>query len=367
MLKLNTIYYSDNSEMIFQKNKDGKIHSIHADGTIEGDLEGNTLKGVFHNPKVNVSGLVELTFDENGFTGKWKKGMNQGPMRGKWNGQLKKENPIEINIPIEIKNLLKTNLIDPSCGLDLIYNMFEAYLFDQFDLGNATTKKDNYHLTKYDLVNDFSFLKNLNARSIGIDFPIKLSKGKNRPVLMICAMDPLRADNKLKSPEENISDWVPFSIIKNPKKENKYSEKENLHFFHTLLEKYDLYLTDIYKVFYREETKISNKISNYTNLQIHRNILESEVNIIKPTAILTLGNGARDAICELYKIYSPNWNNDIFKINLENKCSLVLAPHISGAANGSKAPILSNLKYQEIPGKNNTKYANIILSILTNS
>jgi hypothetical protein len=213
-------------------------------------------------------------------------------------------------------------------------------------------------------VNDFSFLKELNVRSIGIDFPIKLSRGKNRPVLMVCAMDPLRTDNEQKLPEDKLTDWVPFSVIKNPAKEKKYSEKENLQFFNTLLKDFDLYLTDIYKLFYRDGTKISNKIKTYTDLSIHREILETEINCIKPTAILTLGNGARDAICELFKIYPPTWNTEIFKINPDNGCSLVMVPHISGAANGSKAPILNNVSYQDIPGNNNTKYANIILKEL---
>ena len=99
-------------------------------------------------------------------------------------------------------------------------------------------------------------------------------------------------------------------------------------------------------------------------MAIHREILETEINCINPTAILTLGNGARDAICELYKIYPPTWTNEIFKTNLENGCSLVMVPHISGAANGSKAPILNNVSYHDIPGNNNTKYANIILKEL---
>jgi hypothetical protein len=41
-------------------------------------------------------------------------------------------------------------------------------------------------------------------------------------------------------------------------------------------------------------------------------------------------------------------------------CSLLMAPHISGAANGSKAPILNNPKYASVTGANNGKYANFI-------
>ena len=364
MLKLNTTYYADENEIVFQQNEVGTINSTYADGTIEGKMEGNTLKAVFHNPKVNVSGIIEITFHKTGFVGKWKKGMEPGPMKGKWSGEIQKESHLTISIPAEIKILLKSKVINPSCGFDMIYQSFDMYFKEQYNLIQNSQNQVDYQLSKFDLVADFSFLKDLSVRTIGIDFPIKLSKGKNRPVLMICAMDPLRADNEQKLPEDKLSDWVPFSVIKNPDKEKKYSEKENLQFFYTLLKDFDIYLTDIYKIFYREGNKISNKINHYTSLPIHREILETEINCIKPTAILTLGNGARDAICELYKIYPPTWTNEIFKTNLENGCSLVMVQHISGAANGSKAPILNNVSYHDIPGNNNTKYANIILKEL---
>jgi hypothetical protein len=364
MLKLNTPYLADEKEIVFQQNNDGTIKSTYADGTIQGKMEGNTLKAIFHNPIVNVSGKMEITFHETGFAGKWKNGMEPGPMKGKWNGEIQQENQLRISIPNEIKELLKSKVINPSCGIDHIYQAYDAYFNEQYDLPVERPEEFDYQLSKFDLVNDFSFLKELNVRSIGIDFPIKLSRGKNRPVLMVCAMDPLRTDNEQKLPEDKLTDWVPFSVIKNPAKEKKYSEKENLQFFNTLLKDFDLYLTDIYKLFYRDGTKISNKIKTYTDLSIHREILETEINCIKPTAILTLGNGARDAICELFKIYPPTWNTEIFKINPDNGCSLVMVPHISGAANGSKAPILNNVSYQDIPGNNNTKYANIILKEL---
>jgi hypothetical protein len=256
-------------------------------------------------------------------------------------------------------------LINPSGGIDVIYQAFGTYFMEQYNLIQKNQNQVDYQLSKFDLAADFSFLKDLSVRTIGIDFPIKLSKGKNRPVLMICAMDPLRAENQLKLPEENVTDWVPFSVIKNPSKETKYSEKENLQFFYSLLKEFDLYLTDVYKVFYREGNKISNKIKAYTDLIIHREILESEINVVNPAAILTLGNGARDAICQLYKIHPPTWNNEIFKTAIENNRTLVMVPHISGAANGSKAPILHNPKYACVTGVNNRKYANIILSEIT--
>ena len=45
-------------------------------------------------------------------------------------------------------------------------------------------------------------------------------------------------------------------------------------------------------------------------------------------------------------------------------CSLLMVPHISGAANGYKAPRLNNPKYASVTEVNNGKYATFILKTL---
>ncbi|MFN6037357.1 MAG: hypothetical protein ACK452_02730, partial [Bacteroidota bacterium] len=57
-------------------------------GKLTGTLEGNLLKATFHNTKANATGLMEISFHENGFDAKWKSGLEPGPMRGKWEGKL---------------------------------------------------------------------------------------------------------------------------------------------------------------------------------------------------------------------------------------------------------------------------------------
>lgn len=89
MIKLNTPYTVDKIEkVIFSKDANGNIIGTYNDGTLQGALEGNVLKATFKNTKVNVTGLMELTFHNSGFEGKWKKGTEPGPMKGKWNGYL---------------------------------------------------------------------------------------------------------------------------------------------------------------------------------------------------------------------------------------------------------------------------------------
>jgi hypothetical protein len=89
MIKLNTPYTIENGDIVtFEEGKNGTINGAYTDSTLTGIMEGNLLKATFHNKKVNVAGLIEITFHENGFNAKWKSGLEPGPMRGKWEGSL---------------------------------------------------------------------------------------------------------------------------------------------------------------------------------------------------------------------------------------------------------------------------------------
>ena len=88
MIKLNTVYKAGKQEVKFQEKEPGLVYAEYGDETVEGKMEGNTLKGIFHNKKVNVTGLMELTFHESGFEGRWKKGIEPGELKQKWNAVL---------------------------------------------------------------------------------------------------------------------------------------------------------------------------------------------------------------------------------------------------------------------------------------
>ena len=89
MIKLNTPYHvaEENVTVTFTEVKNGGIAGTYPNATLTGTLEGNVLSATFHNSAVNAVGLIEITFSENGFEGKWKKGLEPGTMRGKWNGE----------------------------------------------------------------------------------------------------------------------------------------------------------------------------------------------------------------------------------------------------------------------------------------
>jgi hypothetical protein len=364
MIKVNTVYSIDNgaNSVIFTEGKKGSITGTHNEGTMTGFLEGNVFTGTFHNTKVNATGLIEITFHESGFDAKWKNGMEPGRMNGKWVGKIENTSDFIVSIPDDIKILLQDYLIQPKVGIDAVYNWFYGYYTNQF---SGEEFNAEICLFKNELNDRFSGIKEKNARTIGIDFPILLSKGKNRPVLMICAMDPLRDDSDDVSKINEISFWVPFSIINSMEsKQNKPTDRSNLSFFHTILETHDVYVTDIFKVFYREGQKISNTQKEFKQLSVHKDILEREIKIVNPQAILTLGNEARDAICQIMDLKPPAWSDEIHNTTSKENFNIIMVPHISGSARGTKSPILNNERYKAIEGTDNLKYARIILSAL---
>ena len=63
MIKLNTQYTIENGDIVtFEEGKKGSITGRYEDGTLTGTIEENLLKATFHNTKVNVVGLMEITF-----------------------------------------------------------------------------------------------------------------------------------------------------------------------------------------------------------------------------------------------------------------------------------------------------------------
>jgi hypothetical protein len=367
MIQFNVTYLINDGQesIIFNEEKGSTVSANYSEGVLKGTLEGNLLKATFQNRRANVSGLIEIFFSLNGFTAKWKQGIEPGPMKGKWIGKLDNLSNIILSVPEEIKETLKEQLIKPKVGIDAIYTWLFSYYKSQF--GDFEALSD-LKLYKDELSEQFKEIKQRNIRTIGIDFPIRLSKGKNRPVLMICAMDPLRAEPNETSNNGEIGFWVPFSVINSiDSKNNKSSDRSNLTFFHTLLETYDIYVTDIYKVFYREGQRKSNTQKEFKKNTIHKDILDNEIKIINPQAILTLGNDARDAICQILELNSPTWTDKVYSTTSKNNFNVIMVPHISGAANGTKAKIVNNLFYKSIHGENNVKYARIIINTLKNS
>ena len=275
-----------------------------------------------------------------------------------------KSSDLSISIPDGMKEMLVEKLIQSSAGIDEIYNWIFNYFNHQF---NEFERPIACKVFVDELTASFSEIKLKQIRTVGIDFPILLSRGYNRPVLMVCAMDPLRDDTDSTEVSKEIGVWVPFSAIDHPANKNykmKTSDKRNLSFFHALLETHNLYLTDAFKLFYREGNELSNRQIEFRKLPVHREILEREIQLVQPKAIISLGNHARDSISQILNLHAPAWSNVVYKTKTCAGMTVIMVPHISGSASGFKAPILKNESYKSINGKDNERYARIIASVI---
>lgn len=277
-------------------------------------------------------------------------------------------------IPENIIKLIEEIIIKPTGGLNKIYAVINDYLEKE----QIEDKKHAFDLklSVNDLRPNFNVLKEKPIRTIGIDFPLLLSKDKNRKVLFICAMDPLRKETPEEKTSKIIEPWVPFGIIDNPN--NKHiKKKQNLLFFHILLNYFDLYVTDIYKIYYRIGKSCSNKDKDFKSLKIknesltiHDKILKAELNEIKPDFILTLGNSSRDTAKKIFNInVKPKWSEKVecttYSDEKNKEIQIITVPHISNSANGPKKAILDNPTYKNIHGKTPIeRFANIITHVI---
>lgn len=124
MIKFNVKYNINNGEgiILFSEGKKGIVNAVYQmagkkdTGLINGTINGNILNGTYYNKNNNSVGLIEFTFNENGFDCKWKQGIQRGPMRGKWIATLNpiteqqkdreiSENQIEISKVVHEKEL----------------------------------------------------------------------------------------------------------------------------------------------------------------------------------------------------------------------------------------------------------------------
>lgn len=77
-----------NGSVTFKKVDDLTVEAVYNRGTVKGTWDGETLKGTFIDSISNGNGLIHFIFNDNGFEAKWKAGLDEGPLRGKWVGKL---------------------------------------------------------------------------------------------------------------------------------------------------------------------------------------------------------------------------------------------------------------------------------------
>ena len=92
MIKFNEKYDLNNGQgwVSFESAGEGFVSAQYNRGTIHGHWDGEKLKGQFIDTVSEGKGLIEFIFSETGFEAKWKSGIEEGPMKGRWSGELEK-------------------------------------------------------------------------------------------------------------------------------------------------------------------------------------------------------------------------------------------------------------------------------------
>lgn len=85
-MNINGTYKTQHGELSIAQNGDNITATYQENGVCSGKLIGNKVEGIWRNKK--DQGLFEWIFDDKGnFSGKYKSGIEKGPMRGKWDGK----------------------------------------------------------------------------------------------------------------------------------------------------------------------------------------------------------------------------------------------------------------------------------------
>lgn len=271
-------------------------------------------------------------------------------------------------------DILQEQLVLPSANLQRCYDQISSYHLpgNQNIAGTQLT-----HLRE-----PFRSLMEAHTSrtTMAIDVPVLITQKSARPVLMICAMDALPPvptssfwQGRAVNHSFDVGLGVPFSLVDDwsiP----RGSLFSNLAFFKELLEHFDLYITDIYKLFFRVQTGAtfitSNSIQEYTQLanplgeNVHAAILKAEIEHVQPRLIITLGSAARQAMAKLIQQTQTlrQWDAELQMYQWNEHIPWIASPHISNAANGTKKLLLQHPRYAGIDGVYaNQRLAKILL------
>ena len=246
----------------------------------------------------------------------------------------------------ELHQLIKSNILKiESSKLEDIYKRFRV----EFDgLSNSPCKLEKeMHLIDHGIPE--------NAYLLGLDLPIWFNNidttGKK---IIILGIDPLRNEKTFKS---NGADFKTDIVIGTPYALHQLNmrngrTKEYWEFINNLAQKNFVYVTDIYKLFfYEDSSKIRRSYDYYpTNRPLKQiYLLEQEIDLIEPDLIITLG---AKSYFQLTKRHQPLLTRNIIKEEKKvyKKYNVIPMVHLSGSTR--KQTKLNFLEANEIEYQN---------------
>ena len=297
--------------------------------------------------------MIEFVITDGELTGKWKKGLNKGAMRGKWKGieiidEQNTSKTIEQTIKVkasfnegpfaseaneifleeylypDIKEIIVSDLGMRPNLFDTTYQLFSK-IFNQ-----GITKEDSVPYMEIDRLKNFNQSIISRKNSYGIDLPVWFTiKNKNRQKIMLIGMDPLRQKSTEGEIGKVASLNTPYSI--HHRVRNNYYPSISL-----LASQYDIYITDVFKLFFREPEDpdfVSNQNTSFTELAIHTKLLQKEITAFSPDLILCLGKQpVNDGLAKIgLTRFIPSIVTKIDNISLTS-IPIYAIPHATGLA-----------------------------------
>jgi hypothetical protein len=228
-----------------------------------------------------------------------------------------------------ISNLLSTSLFSKNIEVDKLYEL----MIDSFnaDLSNFLFS-DLFPIS--DLGSFSTFLTNKSTRpfNIGVDLPIYFGDPISNSRIMIVAMDPKRLGQE----PGVFSLGSVFSLHTNEGRTTRKNDYWN--FIEPMITDNLVYLTDVYKLYYesfievnnRQVHQVSNKDKSFIGkntipFNINKEILEKEIELVKPTKIIALGKEAASALKQIQDLKIKG-TEIYFK---HNQIEYIFMPHIA--------------------------------------
>ena len=209
---------------------------------------------------------------------------------------------------------------------DLQFNEVYKFFRSSYYTGNAVLE-NKYGYIPIQRLKKFNSSLFQNKTNFGVDLPIwfKNPQGK-RLRIFILTMDPLRTKDEKIIDKASLNS--PFTIHQR-KGNNYFPSIEKLAY------NYDLYITDVYKLFFRDSdnlNSVSNENPEFIAQTIHLEILKDELSLFQPDFILCLGKHAIGGLAKLDN-FQPNSSivSEIQNYNFQGIPTFAI-PHASGVA-----------------------------------
>lgn len=228
-----------------------------------------------------------------------------------------------------VSNILSTSLFAENIEVEKLYELMITSF--NTDLSNFLFS-DLFPISDLGSFSTFLTNKSISPFNIGVDLPIYFGDINSKSRIMIVAMDPKRIGQE----SSVFSLGSVFSLHTNEGRNTRKNDYWN--FIEPMIADNLVYLTDIYKLYYesfievndRQVHQVSNKDKTFIGkntvpFNINKEILEKEIELVKPTKIIALGKEAASALKQIQDLRIKG--SEIYYRH--NQIEYLFMPHIA--------------------------------------